>query len=72
MTSDGELIGGPKNDTNLAVKGIIGLKAYGDVLSSLGRANHYQVCSIDEDMRAKLIYMSVRMRRRAMPLNGKA
>lgn len=53
MTSDGELIGGPKNDTNLAVKGIIGLKAYGDILSSLGRANHYQVRSLNEDTQAK-------------------
>jgi hypothetical protein len=43
MTSDAQLIGGPKNDTNLALKSIVALKAYGDILSSLGRSNHYSV-----------------------------
>ncbi|KAG8767092.1 hypothetical protein FRC15_005929, partial [Serendipita sp. 397] len=36
-TSDGVMVGAPSNDTNLALKGIIALKAYADILSTLGQ-----------------------------------
>ncbi|KAG8768664.1 hypothetical protein FRC15_005037 [Serendipita sp. 397] len=36
-TTDGVMSGAPSNDTNLALKGIIALKAYADILSTLGQ-----------------------------------
>ncbi|KAG8813750.1 hypothetical protein FRC19_002201, partial [Serendipita sp. 401] len=36
-TTDGIMSGAPSNDTNLALKGIIALKAYADILSTLGQ-----------------------------------
>ncbi|CAG7851519.1 Glutaminase A {ECO:0000303/PubMed:10952006} {ECO:0000269/PubMed:10952006}; Flags: Precursor [Serendipita indica DSM 11827] len=36
QTTDGETIGFPTNDTNLALKAIIALKAYADILTSMG------------------------------------
>lgn len=37
QTTDGETIGFPTNDTNLALKAIIALKAYADILTSMGK-----------------------------------
>ncbi|KAG9020580.1 hypothetical protein FS842_007199, partial [Serendipita sp. 407] len=36
-TTDGIMSGAPSNDTNLALKGIIALKAYADIISTLGQ-----------------------------------
>jgi hypothetical protein len=40
LTSDGDIIGNPTNDTNLAAKGIIALKAFSDILSTIGQSSN--------------------------------